>query len=336
MYVYDALGRLAGEFASTGTHAPPCGTCYLSYDHLGSVRLVTDQSGAVVSRHDYLPFGEEIASGTAGRTSQFGAGDNLSQRFTGKERDSESGLDYFGARYYGSALGRFTSPDPSKLSVLPTYPQTWNRYSYVYNNPLALKDDNGKWPTSIHNQIIDKAFPNLTPAQRQILKNVSAKQDGILNGGQSKALSFEHAMRAPGQSVADAQAKYNDFVQTKEGSANNLQIWMSDPDAEFTTLTPEALEAFGAALHAIEDSLSPAHEGFQIWDYNPLHVMQHHNTENYISPQQMQKAVDAARNAFDNTFSFFGFTASDDIKGTVTTSQGPLIPCGGNTGHPCP
>jgi RHS repeat-associated protein len=101
----------------------------------------------------------------------------VNRKFTGKERDSESGLDYFGARYYGSALGRFTSPDPSKLSVLPSFPQTWNRYSYVYNNPLALRDSNGKWPTSIHNDIIDKAFPNLSARQRQILKNISASQD---------------------------------------------------------------------------------------------------------------------------------------------------------------
>ena len=92
---------------------PPCrgrfraAPCYLSADHLGSVRVVTDGNGAVVSRHDYLPFGEEIASGTAGRTSPFGASDGLRPRFTGQERDPESGLDFFGVQYYGSALGRF-------------------------------------------------------------------------------------------------------------------------------------------------------------------------------------------------------------------------------------
>ena len=112
VYVYDALPHLAGEYASTAAHAP-CATCYAGYDHLGSVRLVTDQSGAVVSRHDYLPFGEEIA---AGRTSQFGATDNLSPRFTGQERDGESGLDYFGARYYGSALGHYTCLESVKTS----------------------------------------------------------------------------------------------------------------------------------------------------------------------------------------------------------------------------
>lgn len=65
-------------------------------------------------------------------------------QFTGKERDSETGLDYFGARYYGSNMGRFTSPDPSHDSVRLDNPQTWNRYTYVLNNPLELIDPTGE------------------------------------------------------------------------------------------------------------------------------------------------------------------------------------------------
>jgi len=107
------------------------------------VRLVTDGSGNVISRHDYLPFGEEITGGYAGRTSALGfaASEGVPQRFTGKERDSESGLDYFGARYYGSALGRFSSPDP--IGGHYTDPQTLNKYAYVRNNPLRYVDPDG-------------------------------------------------------------------------------------------------------------------------------------------------------------------------------------------------
>jgi len=65
-------------------------------------------------------------------------------RTSGKERDSESGLDYFEARYYGSALGRFTSPDPVFASADHlTDPQMWNEYAYVRNNPLRLTDPTG-------------------------------------------------------------------------------------------------------------------------------------------------------------------------------------------------
>ena len=103
--------------AIENTTSIPCLTCYLSYDHLGSIRLVTDSAANVVAYHDYLPFGEEIPSGYAGRTSRYGAIDNVSQRFTGQYRDSETGLDYFNARYFGAALGRFTSPDPNNAGA---------------------------------------------------------------------------------------------------------------------------------------------------------------------------------------------------------------------------
>ena len=64
-------------------------------------------------------------------------------RSTGKERDTESGNDYFGARYYASSMGRFLGPDPKAASGHPADPQTWNRYVYGGNNPLKFIDPNG-------------------------------------------------------------------------------------------------------------------------------------------------------------------------------------------------
>ena len=68
---------------------------------------------------------------------------NLPSRHTGKERDAESGLDYFGARYYGSNMGRMMSPDPGNIGANPANPQSWNMYSYSLNNPLSLTDPTG-------------------------------------------------------------------------------------------------------------------------------------------------------------------------------------------------
>ena len=112
-------------------------------DPLGSTRLVTDQTGEVVSRHDYLPFGEEIPA-QLGRGSMggYGATDEL-RRFTDKERDAESGLDCFGARYYSAHHARFTSVDPVISEGNITVPQRWNRYVYVLNNPLRYVDPDG-------------------------------------------------------------------------------------------------------------------------------------------------------------------------------------------------
>ena len=88
-----------------------------------------------MERHDYQPFGEEwnLQPGTQPK------------RFTGKERDAETGLDYFGARYYGSKIGRFTTIDPvytwrENLDDA----QRWNRYAYVRNNPLRYVDPDGR------------------------------------------------------------------------------------------------------------------------------------------------------------------------------------------------
>ncbi|MGH9931365.1 MAG: RHS repeat-associated core domain-containing protein, partial [Pyrinomonadaceae bacterium] len=88
---------------------------WLVADQLGTPRMIFDKTGslAATKRHDYLPFGEELFAGQGGRTTAQGysASDNVRQKFTQKERDNETGLDYFLARYYSSNQGRFTSPD---------------------------------------------------------------------------------------------------------------------------------------------------------------------------------------------------------------------------------
>jgi RHS repeat-associated protein len=114
---------------------------YYFSDHLGSHGVIYSQTGTTCEQDiDYYPYG--------GVENDYCAGSGVSQnyKFTGKERDPESGLDYFGARHHASALGRFMSVDPSRLSIERFNPQSWNRYTYVYNNPLKLVDHNGKWP----------------------------------------------------------------------------------------------------------------------------------------------------------------------------------------------
>jgi RHS repeat-associated protein len=91
-----------------------------------------------VDKLDYLPFGEASTSAGPCPTAA------TTHKFTGKERDGESGLDNFGARYDSSWMGRFMSVDPSMLSVVMADPQSWNRYSYTLNNPLRYIDPNGE------------------------------------------------------------------------------------------------------------------------------------------------------------------------------------------------
>jgi RHS repeat-associated protein len=100
-------------------------------------------------RHDYLPFGEENQAGGAIRSAANGyQQEGVRQKHTGYERDGETGLDFAQARYYSNLQGRFTSIDPlSSLAI--RNPQSWNRYSYVLNSPLAYTDRDGLTPTCI-------------------------------------------------------------------------------------------------------------------------------------------------------------------------------------------
>jgi RHS repeat-associated protein len=121
---------------------------WLVTDQLGTPRMIFDQSGTLANtkRHDYLPFGEELFAGTGGRTTAqgYGSNDGIRQQFTSKERDVETGLDYFLARHYSSTQGRFTSPDQPLMDQEEGDPQSWNLYSYVRNNPLKFTDPTGE------------------------------------------------------------------------------------------------------------------------------------------------------------------------------------------------
>jgi len=144
-YVYDGNGGLAAEYS--GFPNSDAGMGYVTGDHLGSTRVIANEQQTPTQRWDYFPFGETIPATLSGRSLVTGYGGTSSDplEFTGKERDAETGLDYFGARYFSSAQGRFTSPDPLLNSGHPTDPQSWNRYSYTLNNPLKYVDPDGLW-----------------------------------------------------------------------------------------------------------------------------------------------------------------------------------------------
>jgi RHS repeat-associated protein len=151
-YIYGPGGQLWAEDGGAGW--PGTATRrFLTSDTLGSTRLVTDSTGVVKERRDYHPFGEEIPASTVfgsrhnvtdGGVTSYNEAALVTQRFTGKERDAETGLDYFGARYMSAAQGRFMSPDVPLLDQHPGDPQSWNLYGYVRNNPLVNIDPDGR------------------------------------------------------------------------------------------------------------------------------------------------------------------------------------------------
>ena len=149
LFVYDISGQLVAEY--TTSNATGGGTSYVTSDTLGTPRIITgtnlnDSSGGVKARHDYLPFGEEITGTLGGRNDvpQYAATDGVKQKFTGYERDNETGLDYAQSRYYSAIQGRFTSPDDFLNDTHVAEPQSWNLYAYVGNNPLRHVDPDGR------------------------------------------------------------------------------------------------------------------------------------------------------------------------------------------------
>jgi len=142
---------------------------YIHQDALGSTRTITQTNGTVCYDADFTPFGQEIQHIN-------NCPSTYNYKFTGYERDSETGLDYAFARYYNSRLGRFMSPDP--LSGDVTSPQSLNRYAYVLNIPTSLTDPFGLTCRS------DQPCPNPQWANANFPTYVvSEDQAFFLNGG---------------------------------------------------------------------------------------------------------------------------------------------------------
>lgn len=114
---------------------------YYISDHLHSTAVFADKTGTVLDDNDFYPWGGVVPG--IGQTTS-----NNAIKFTGKYRDSESTLDYFGARYYANVMGRFMSPDWAARPVTVPYadfgdPQSLNLYAYVRNSPIIRVDLDG-------------------------------------------------------------------------------------------------------------------------------------------------------------------------------------------------
>jgi RHS repeat-associated protein len=112
---------------------------YYFSDDLQTASVITNAAGTITEDEDYYPWGGEVP---------FVNSDSNHYKFTSKERDSETGLDYFGARHYSNWLGRFITPDWSSAPVPVPYaalgdPQTLNQYTYVRNIPTSAVDPDG-------------------------------------------------------------------------------------------------------------------------------------------------------------------------------------------------
>ncbi len=186
---------LGGQRVAAVTNSPSIGSTTLYYhtDHLGGANILTDSTGFKKELIEYEPFGVES------RHEKYGSSEEIAwYYFTGKKTDDESGLIYFGARYYDPSLGRFITPD----TYIPGFsnPQALNRYSYCLNNPINRIDPDGHWSWKKFFKSFVSAFVQiattivLTPFIGPIAAGaVGGFLGGALNAGLNGA-SFGQAM----------------------------------------------------------------------------------------------------------------------------------------------
>ena len=142
--IYDIGGKCIAEYGGAAS-TDEGGVKYPLKDWQGSTRGSISNTGNVQSRQDFTAFGEEIGAGTGLRTSGqgFGASDTLREKYGLTERDDATGLDHTWFRKHENQAGRWTSPDPYNGSMSLGSSQSFNRYSYVENQPTNFVDPSG-------------------------------------------------------------------------------------------------------------------------------------------------------------------------------------------------
>ena len=258
-YVFFGGKRVAHRNVSGGS------VYYYAADSLGSSRVVTTSSGIVCYEADFQPFGGEyIVTNTCPQN----------YKFTGKERDTETGNDDFGARYFSPSLGRWLSPDWSAIPAPVPYasltnPQTLNLYQYVGNNPETFADMDGHlWPIGVRDppsvsmaafgacgkasgtancdaEVSDGGLAAEQKEQKQV-QNLSEKsENAILNSSLTaeQAIAFESAVIATGNA---------------NGINPNILVGMAMKES---TLDPTAVIKNGSAsgLFGLTDSVKSAY-----------------------------------------------------------------------------
>ena len=135
-------------------------TTFFHNDAAGSALMATDINGGIVWRETYRPYGDRVIKSPKSS--------NNAIWFTGKPQDEQTGLSYYGARYYDPILGRFMSVDPAQISLENLH--SFNRYAYANNNPYRYVDPDGRDPAPLFTGFQQNGYLAFAQYQRDVYK----------------------------------------------------------------------------------------------------------------------------------------------------------------------
>jgi len=257
IYFYDVGGRLLGEYpvpSSWITNCTQSNQCYPNYgwgspspgtikvylagqivgqwtDRLGSTRYTP--SGSAFSH--YYPYGEEITTGT----------NNDTYKFAQTYRDSDSGLDYAGHRFYSGGIGRFITGDPTS-SASTTSPQSWNGYAYAGGDPANNVDPDG----TCYSYVDGDGFINTVGCD--ISFNVGLPDYGL---AMTVAIGMANAIGAVNNSVATSSASSSASAQACWQDTNKIGQTLGSLEQQVDNLAAKAITD-PAELAAVDASIA--------------------------------------------------------------------------------
>jgi RHS repeat-associated protein len=208
-------------------------------DHLGSSSAVVDKDGTLINREEYTPYGE----------SSFGSLARKRYRFTGKERDEESGLYYHGARYYAPWLARWPAPDPAGAIEGP------NLYSYALSNPMSRVDALGLQSTNTESLSSLQHYPATQDMSQDEIANFLSQMDQLHpEWREERNAIWIHGTAGPdpGPDPAAIDLKLSGLlIHNKLTQAEGDWLWRN---------RPEMMTAWSAASRAVNRITADVHE----------------------------------------------------------------------------
>jgi RHS repeat-associated protein len=191
---------------------------YYLTDQVDSVKVVTNDSGMVVTSHEHLPFGEDWIT----------EGDKKNApKYNSQELDKESGYYFYNARHYDPEIGRFCTADNIVDGQYDT--QGWNRYSYVRNNPVVYKDPTGHYSMDEFKSDVGKITNTLQSAANKISETASNANEGIKSKAndvlhKAKGLWWDATGQKPTLKITNVVEKNIDYGGGKKGMQGNSVV----------------------------------------------------------------------------------------------------------------